>query len=165
MLTINTVAWICHEANRALCASMLDDSQPAWKDAPQWQVESALKGVKFCLDNPAAPPSANHESWLKQKLEDGWKYGPVKDPETKEHPCCVPYEQLPEDQKAKDYLFKGIVVGLSSITENVEPKLCRVKTIGLVVLTNDKVSTGQAERESRCNSGQPFKYGCGGIRH
>lgn len=113
MLTVNTIAKICHEANRAYCQAQLADiSQPEWDKAPTWQIESAIKGVEFCLDNPDAPPSANHESWLKQKLDDGWKYGPVKNAEIKEHPCCVAYDQLPEEQKAKDYLFKSIVEGL-----------------------------------------------------
>lgn len=113
MLTVNTIAKICHEANRAYCkAQMADNSQPEWENAPSWQIESAIKGVEFCLDNPDAPASANHDSWLKHKLNDGWKYGEVKNPETKEHPCCVSYDQLPEEQKAKDYLFKYIVEGL-----------------------------------------------------
>ena len=35
--------------------------------------------------------------------------GPVKDADRKEHPCFVPYDELPADQKAKDYMFCGIV--------------------------------------------------------
>ena len=55
------------------------------------------------------PPSASHDSWLKQKKADGWKWGPEKNPDKKEHPCCLPYEQLPADQRMKDYLFGAIV--------------------------------------------------------
>jgi glucose-6-phosphate 1-dehydrogenase/6-phosphogluconolactonase len=32
-----------------------------------------------------------------------------KNPETKEHPCFLPYEQLPADQRAKDYIFRQII--------------------------------------------------------
>lgn len=103
------VAWICHEANRAYCKTIGDNSQLPWEEAPEWQRESAIKGVEFCLSNPDAPASANHDSWLKQKEAEGWKYGAVKDAEKKEHPCYVPYEQLPIEQKRKDYLFKYIV--------------------------------------------------------
>jgi hypothetical protein len=52
-------------------------------------------------------------SWLKEKIDNGWKYGPVKDQEKKEHPCCVPYEELPVQQKTKDFLFMTIVKELS----------------------------------------------------
>lgn len=106
------IAKVCHEANRAYCESIGDTSQVAWIDAPEWQRDSAIKGVQFCIDNPDAPPSANHESWLEVKRNDGWKYGPVKDIDKKEHPCFVPYEQLPPEQQKKDALFNAIVRAL-----------------------------------------------------
>lgn len=107
------IARVCHEANRAYCAAIGDKSQVPWSEAPEWQKESAINGVQFCLANPAAPPSANHDSWLEEKRRTGWKYGPVKDPGKKEHPCFVPYGELPAEQKAKDALFKAIVAALS----------------------------------------------------
>lgn len=116
VLSVLAVAAICHEANRALCERLGDTSQVSFIDAPAWQRDSAVNGVQFCLQNPDAPPSANHESWLKQKEEEGWKYGPIKNVEAKEHPCFVPYEELPDAQKAKDYLFKAIVSGLAPYT-------------------------------------------------
>ncbi len=111
-MTIEQIAQICHEANRALCVATGDGPQPSWSDAPDWQRESALSGVKFHLANPDASASYSHEEWLREKLATGWKYGPVKNPETKEHHCIVPFEELPEDQQAKDYLFQCIVRGL-----------------------------------------------------
>lgn len=121
VFSLISIAAICHEANRALCAELGDTSQKPFHDADDWQVESAVKGVAFCLSNPDAPPSANHESWLAEKEATGWKYGPVKDAEKKEHPCFVPYEALPPEQKAKDYLFKAIVGSLAPFVraENV----------------------------------------------
>jgi hypothetical protein len=50
---------------------------------------------------------------------DGWKYGPVKDPEKKEHPCFVPYDRLPTEQKAKDYIFGAVVKSLAPILDVV----------------------------------------------
>jgi hypothetical protein len=34
-----------------------------------------------------------------------WKYGAVKNVELKEHPCFLPYEQLADADKLKDYMF------------------------------------------------------------
>jgi hypothetical protein len=113
-MTTEQIAQVAHEINRAYCRSIGDDSQPSWEAAPEWQRKSAVTGVEFHLENPDASPSASHDSWLKEKEADGWKYGPVKNPETKEHPCYVPYEQLPTEQKSKDYLFKQIVESLST---------------------------------------------------
>lgn len=106
------IARVAHEVNRAYCAALGDMSQPAWPDAPQWQKDSAINGVRFHLANPEAGPDHSHNSWLAEKEAGGWKYGPVKDPEKKEHPCFVPYDQLPVEQKAKDYLFRGVVHAL-----------------------------------------------------
>lgn len=102
------IAQVCHEANRALCMTQGDMSQPPWTDAPEWQKESALNGVQFHYEHPDAKPEHSHENWLAEKLAAGWKYGPVKDPDKLEHPCCVPFEELPYPQQAKDRLFIAI---------------------------------------------------------
>jgi ryanodine receptor 2 len=43
-----------------------------------------------------------HEVWAQGRLQDGWTYGPVRDDALKQHPCLVPYEQLPECEKEYD---------------------------------------------------------------
>jgi hypothetical protein len=103
------IARVCHEVNRAYCQSIGDFSQPSWDEAPEWQRKSAVNGVQFHIDNPEALPSASHDKWLEEKRRDGWKYGAVKNPDTKEHPCFVLYEQLPVEQRAKDFIFTAIV--------------------------------------------------------
>ena len=108
------IARVAHEINRAYCQALGDNTQPAWEDAPDWQRSSAINGVEFHKANPDAGPDYSHISWLKEKTEAGWKYGPVKDPLKKEHPCCVPYENLPIEQQAKDYLFRAVVHSLQS---------------------------------------------------
>jgi hypothetical protein len=114
-MNIEQIARVCHEVNRAYCAAIGDDTQVAWEDAPQWQRDSAIDGVQFTLERPYAPPSAAHENWLLVKYADGWKYGPVKNPDTKEHPCCVPYDELPLEQRTKDYLFQAVVRSFPNI--------------------------------------------------
>lgn len=105
-MTTEEIAQVAHEINKSYCESIGDDSQPTWEDAPEWQKSSAVNGVDFHLKNPDADAEKSHESWLKQKFEEGWVKGPVKDAGKKEHPCCVPYHELPPGQKSKDFLFK-----------------------------------------------------------
>ncbi|MCC6867055.1 MAG: hypothetical protein IT280_12945 [Ignavibacteria bacterium] len=106
------IAKVCHDANKSYCEAIGDLSQKSWDEAEDWQRESAIKGVEFKQDNPEAGNSAQHEAWLKDKEAEGWVYGPVKDPIKKEHPCMVPYDELPEEQKKKDALFSSIVNAL-----------------------------------------------------
>ena len=107
------IARVAHEVNRAYCQSLGDNSQLAWEEAPAWQKDSALSGVSLHLFNPDAGPEASHESWMAQKLAEGWTYGPVKNPDAKEHPCLVPFADLQRDQQAKDFIFRAVVHALA----------------------------------------------------
>lgn len=108
------IAQVCHEANRAFCAAIGDNSQLAWHEAPEWQRQATISGVRFHLANPSASDAATHEKWLLDKQKDGWRYGPVKDPDKKEHPSYVPFDRLPPDEQAKDRLFRAVVHALDS---------------------------------------------------
>jgi hypothetical protein len=106
------IARVAHEINRAYCLALGDDSQVAWELSPSWQVESAINGVIFHLENPNAGPDASHNNWMKEKLENGWRLGHVKDENEKTHPCILPFEDLPKEQQAKDHLFRQVVHSL-----------------------------------------------------
>lgn len=43
-----------------------------------------------------------HEVWSQNRINEGWTYGPVRDDANKKHPCLVPYEELPENEKEYD---------------------------------------------------------------
>ena len=43
-----------------------------------------------------------HEIWAQQRLAEGWKYGPLRNDAVREHPCLVPYDDLPESEKEYD---------------------------------------------------------------
>ena len=110
--TIEACARAAHEANRAYCIAIGDNSQPSWEDAPDWQKSSARNGVTGVLNGNG--PAESHASWLQEKADTGWKYGPVKDPAKKEHPCFVPYEQLPAAQKQKDAVYVAVVWAMAT---------------------------------------------------
>lgn len=112
-MQIEQIAELAHEVNRAYCEAIGEAQLPAWNDAPSWQRAASLGGVRFCLRHlsagPIPSPSLCHKAWAEEKRTAGWTYGPVKDPAKKEHPCLVPYDQLPVEQRVKDYLFVAVV--------------------------------------------------------
>lgn len=118
---INSIARLCHEVNRQYCYLLGDNSQAPWEHTSESIKASARNGVQFVMQNPDAPPSASHDNWLKFKEAEGWQYGPVKDLEKKEHPCFVPYEELPETQRLKDALFRNTVLAFVSTITSSEP--------------------------------------------
>lgn len=111
MLTaeLKDVARICHEVNRAYCLALGDVSQEPWEEAPEWQRHSAVDGVALHLKQPWITPEQSHDNWMRLKVSQGWTYGPLKDEVLKQHPCMVSYDQLPDNQKVKDYLFAAVV--------------------------------------------------------
>ncbi len=43
-----------------------------------------------------------HDIWSKTRMEEGWMYGSRRDDERKQHPCLIPYSELPESEKEYD---------------------------------------------------------------
>lgn len=107
-MTIENIAKICHQANKAYCSTHGDDSHLEWEDSPGWVKDSAVNGLYFLYENPNQTPESMHENWKRVKLEDGWIYGEVKDAELKTHPCIVNYEDLPQFQRIKDEIYLAL---------------------------------------------------------
>lgn len=43
-----------------------------------------------------------HDIWAIGRINEGWSYGEKRDDSKKEHPCLIPYDQLPESEKLYD---------------------------------------------------------------
>lgn len=123
------IAKVAHEVNAAYCRALGDRTQAPWEQAPEWQQKSAIAGVNMHLANPDSTPEQSHDSWLAQKLAEGWVYGPVKDAEKKEHPCCLPYHELPIEQQVKDYLFKAVVMAIAALPDEAVALAAELTTV------------------------------------
>lgn len=147
IFSIEAVARICHQTNKAHCETVGDQSQVDWEFAPEWQRESAMAGVRLHLLRPDAGPRASHDAWMQQKLADGWVYGPVKDAELKQHPRLVSFGELPDHQQAKDRLFCAIVQALRPM------------------VAIPQADSDELQEQRSCNCGHEFPehlgpYGC-----
>lgn len=55
------------------------------------------------LNNLAEAVAKNvHEEWSAGRMAEGWTYGEERNDALKQHPCLVPYEELPEEEKEYD---------------------------------------------------------------
>jgi len=111
------IARVAHEVNRAYQTAIGEEPAPPWHDAPQWQHDATYAGVRYLLDTAGADVSALHEHWREHKAAEGWVYGKSKDPEARTHPCMVPFHHLPDEHKAKDYLFAAVVSAMNEVTQ------------------------------------------------
>ena len=107
---VKALAKMVHEANKAFCESIGDNSQVPWGEAPEYNHTSAIIGVRAICENPDITPDESHNVWWNTKKADGWIYGEVKDKEKKTHPSMVPYDKLSTVEKYKDHLVKSIVM-------------------------------------------------------
>lgn len=70
-------------------------------DLSQVQLPSCVEGL---LERLA---KNTHEVWAAQRIAEGWSYGPERSDPLKQHPCLVPYEQLPEEEREYDRLVSS----------------------------------------------------------
>ena len=43
-----------------------------------------------------------HEVWAATRISQGWQYGETRNDQLKTHPCLIPYDELPEEEKVYD---------------------------------------------------------------
>ncbi len=110
---LNIIARVVHDSMRSFQSALGEEAAPPWDEAEQWQIDATLEGVKFLLEHPNAPTSAQHDQWMQQKLDDGWVHGETKDANAKTHPMLIAYEQLPLHERQKDALFQAVVRALT----------------------------------------------------
>lgn len=103
-------AQLIHEINNTINRVFKPDWPIySWDEAPQEMKDSTYRGIRYALENTDATGEDQHNAWMAERTQQGWVYGPVKNEETKEHPCLVPYDQLPIEDRLKDHTFRTIV--------------------------------------------------------
>lgn len=118
------------EASILMCARLVHVAVEALNTAHNeymvpWEVNKAsiIAGVKRTLANPNETAEQNHNAWHEYKRQEGWVYGPLKDPVKKTHPCMVPYAALGPHHQSKDAIFQAIVREFFGLTRPmVEPQ-------------------------------------------
>jgi hypothetical protein len=115
-LTLEDIASVCHEANRALQAALNDPTipvSPPWHEESEHQRDSILTGVRNALSGIS--PEESHAKWCAFKRRAGWVWGPTKNEKIKTHPLLVAYHLLRPEDQAKDALFISIVRALAPL--------------------------------------------------
>jgi hypothetical protein len=81
-------------------------------------------------------PKESHDNWMNAKIKDGWIYGEVKDVDKKTHPCLIPYEKLPYEEKIKDWISLGITRYWNEINLITDVEILRFSICGILIVGN-----------------------------
>jgi len=109
-ITVDAVARIVHNAQRDL-GYWLDDPYPP---APYDAIPEAARAPVQSLVRLIAggyPAEYVQEMWVEKMTQEGWIWGPDKDPVRKTHPCMVEWRFLPSWEKKKVHLAYNIIQG------------------------------------------------------
>lgn len=80
-----------------------------------------------CLRELSEGLAANaHEIWAIQRLREGWHYGPYRNDKAKLHPCLVPYEALPDQEKQYDRkMVEETIRSIIALGYDIVPKTAK----------------------------------------
>ena len=78
----------------------LVDNMSSYKPQPIDTSDIVLSGDILELSEKLSENT--HEVWSQTRMNDGWTYGEKRDDAKKQHPCLIPYDELPESEKDYD---------------------------------------------------------------
>ena len=98
---IEQAAQILHNWNRAYCTTIGNPPDQPWEQISDHDRENRQKAIRFLLQHPQASPEDVHHEWARDRTEQGWTLGAVRNEDLKTHPNLVPYGELPAAQRTK----------------------------------------------------------------
>lgn len=103
--TLLDIAQECHAKNNELMMMNGEEQRGSWETLDRHTKFITLKSVIKALENPNLTAKEMHDEWMNNKIEDGWKFGDVKDAELKTHPLIIDFELMNDIDKMKDQNF------------------------------------------------------------
>lgn len=104
-MKVEDIAKICHDANASLRKVLGEEPSKCWDDLTEEQQNGVAAGVKYFFglwqrgvrQGPVVA-ELMHSNWICSMVEQG----------VTDHPNMVPYSDLTDEQRVKDFLFAGI---------------------------------------------------------
>lgn len=119
-LSLDDICRVIDSANRELSRSLNENvSLPfdTWSDQARANMKESVRQV---ITGELRTPKDCHDKWLKDRVNEGWSFGEVKNFTLKTSPCIVDYQELPEEQKVKDDMFFTTAMNLGSLLREGE---------------------------------------------
>ncbi len=109
LVTIENIAQLGWQAHREWESIIGEPVKVEWEDLSEAWQRNVCDGVRYILEHPAAPVSAQHDHWRARMAMDGWTYGETKNGAAMQHPNMVEFDRLSFPQQMKARLWRHIV--------------------------------------------------------
>lgn len=101
-----------------------EDYHPNPIDGSGFQLNADLQSLTEKLAENA------HDLWARERMAQGWTWGPQRDDGAKKHPCLIPYADLPESEKKFDReTAMGTVRAILALGHSINPPKTAAATI------------------------------------
>lgn len=111
MLTIENMARVVHDVNRAFHASY-GLGQPLWDDLTPEGQEDLIQCVFAHIEDDDMSVMEVHDAVFEALSKDGWTLGPP-DREKKQRPDCAPWSELHQQWKTHAFIVRGTIFALA----------------------------------------------------
>jgi hypothetical protein len=109
---LDDLARIAHEAIRSLSLAF-GEYYPSWADlGGETRVAFTLQ-VKRCFDHPEETVETIHQTWVEQRVRDGWKLAARFSQDRLTDPLLLPWRRLSERVQARYRLLQATVAALA----------------------------------------------------
>lgn len=116
-LTVEDIARVAYDANMQINI-LTGIDYPAWDDFESYERTLFIDGVRQQIEQPDRTAEQIHQSWVDDRIRDGWQYGLIRNHQLKTHPSIVPFADLTLVEKVKDTLFANIVASLLPLLDD-----------------------------------------------
>lgn len=113
-ITVEDAARICHSAIMAI-SSCIGEPCIGYDSLGESVRAGIRETIHLVLRDPRTTAEMLHVKWMTDRISEGWQYGPSKSYTSMQHPCLVPYSELPLIQKVKDSIFISVVESLAPV--------------------------------------------------
>lgn len=106
------IARVAYAASRAMRVAAGQEPGPVWDMLDPQHQEHFVNGARHVDRNRAVTCQDMHRAWVDRMALKGWVWGPAHDPVNKRHPCMLAWPDLAPAVRARDMLFRDIVLSM-----------------------------------------------------
>jgi len=109
------ISKLAHNAMADNCLQNYNINIPLWDELPEDNRFVVVNLTAYIYAHPDITDKELHDNWVKDRLNDGWRYGIKLDNDKKENPNIVEYENIPLHFRISSNIFRNVILSSSKL--------------------------------------------------